>query len=276
MKLRTWKWNLALIFAVAALWLPGQRVFAGDAATELKALVAKINADVAAGKTTQKALAPDLKRFDVLLAEHKGQKTEAVAEILYMKAVVYDHILNDQTKAEAALKQLKTEFKGTPLVTELEQREAAAAVVKKIQDALVVGASFPEFNVTDLNGRPLSVAGDKGKVVLVDFWATWCPPCRAEVPNVVATYQKYHSKGFDIIGVSLDHDKAQLAKFIKEQNMTWPEYFDGMGWTNKLAVKYGIQAIPSNFLLDGNGKIIGKDLRGDALGQAVAAAVAKK
>jgi len=124
-----------------------------------------------------------------------------------------------------------------------------------------------------LEGKPLSIANFKGKVVLIDFWATWCPPCRAEIPNVVATYQKYHDKGFEIIGVSLDEDKAKLIDFTKDQNMTWQQFFDGQGWSNKLAVKYGIQSIPATFLLDGDGNIIGKDLRGDDLTQAVAKAL---
>ena len=130
--------------------------------------------------------------------------------------------------------------------------------------------------MTDVSGQPLSVAGEKGKVVLVDFWATWCGPCRAEMPNVIAAYKKYHDQGFEIIGVSLDHEKAELSSYLKDQNIAWPQFFDGQGWTNALAVKYGVDAIPANFLLDGDGKIIGKELRGDDLDQAVATALAKK
>jgi thiol-disulfide isomerase/thioredoxin len=268
--------TLAIVLGVAALLLAGQRGFAADATTELHALVAKVNADIAAGKRTETELAGDLKQFDALLAEHKGEKTDAVAQILYMKAMLYRQVLNDDAKAQALLTQLKTDFKDTPFAAKVEKQETAQATAQKIQDSLAVGAKFPDFNVTDVSGQPLSVASDKGKVVLIDFWATWCGPCRMEMPNVIAAYQKYHSKGFDIIGVSLDHDKAPLLSYLKDQKITWPQYFDGQGWSNKLAVKYGIQAIPANFLLDANGKIIGKDLRGDDLGQAVAAALAKK
>jgi thiol-disulfide isomerase/thioredoxin len=276
MKIPNMKTQLAILLGVAALLLPGRQLFAADAATELKALVTKINADIAAGKKTESALADDLRQFDVLLAEHKGEKTDDVARILYMKATLYGDVLNDDAKSQELLTKLKTDFKDTPFVAKLEKQEAAAAAAKKIQDALAVGTQFPDFNETDVAGQPLSIAGQKGKVVLMDFWATWCGPCRSELPNVLATYKKHHAQGFDIVGVSLDQDKAQLLSFTKDQNMTWPQFFDGQGWENKLAVKYGIQSIPATYLLDGGGKIIGKDLRGDALEQAVASALVNK
>lgn len=92
----------------------------------------------------------------------------------------------------------------------------------------------------------------------------------------MATYGKYHGKGFEIIGVSLDQDQQKLLNFTKQNNMIWPQFFDGQGWNNKLAVKYGIESIPATFLLDGNGKIIGKDLRGEELEQAIARALGGK
>jgi thiol-disulfide isomerase/thioredoxin len=250
--------------------------FAGDATTELKALIGKIRADLADGKTNKLDLAADLKQFDVLLAEHQGEKTDAVANIVYMKAMLYDQMLDDPAKAAALVKQLKLDFQGTEFVAALEKREAAQMAAQKMQAALTVGATFPDFNETDVAGKPLSIANYKGKVVLIDFWATWCGPCRAELPNVIATYKKYHNQGFEIIGISLDQDQAKLISFTKSMNMNWPQFFDGKGWQNKLAVKYGIESIPATFLLDGEGKIIGKDLRGEELPAAVAGALAKK
>jgi len=151
--------------------------------------------------------------------------------------------------------------------------DADHASPSDVSEGVAVGQRLPDFNESDRNGYPLSVSGARGKVVLVDFWATWCNPCRHEMPNVIAAYQKYHALGFDVIGVSLDQDSDQLANFTAEQGMPWPEFFDGQGWENKLAQKYGVRSIPSNFLLDRNGIIIGKSLRGAALDQAVNAAL---
>ena len=268
--------KLSIIFGIVMLSMSVQRGFTADATTELKALVVKVRTDLAAGKNTENDLADDLKQFDVLLDEHKGEKTDAVAHILYMKALLYVQIFHDEAKADELMAQLKTDFKDTEFVSGLEKQEAAGAAAKKIQDALAVGTKFPDFNEKDLDGKPLSIANYKGKVVMIDFWATWCGPCVGELPNVIATYQKHHAQGFKIIGVSLDQNQTKLTDFIKSKDMTWQQFFDGQGWGNKLAVKYGIESIPATFLLDGEGKIIGKDLRGEALEQAVTHALAKK
>ena len=143
--------------------------FAGDATTELKALVGKIRDDLADGKTNKADLADDLKQFDVLLAEHQGEKTDAVANIVYMKAMLYDQILHDPAKAAELVKQLKLDFQGTEFVAALEKREAAQMAAEKMQAALTVGAQFPDFNEKDVDGKPLSIASYKGKVVLGGF-----------------------------------------------------------------------------------------------------------
>jgi len=268
--------KFAVFLGVTVLFLSGQPAFTADATVELKALVQKIKAELADGKTSTNDLAGELKQFDFLLAEHHAEKTDAVANILYMKAKLYDEVFEDPATAAALVKQLKLEFQGTDFVAELEKREAAEQAAKQMQASLAVGSPFPDFSETDVAGKPISIASRKGKVVLIDFWATWCGPCRAELPNVLAAYKKYHDQGFEIIGVSLDQDQAKLTGFIKSMNMTWPQYFDGQGWQNKLAVKYCIEAIPATFLLDREGKIIGKNLRGEDLAAAVAKAVGKK
>jgi thiol-disulfide isomerase/thioredoxin len=145
---------------------------------------------------------------------------------------------------------------------------------EQIRNTLVAGTSFPGFDEKDVTGRPLSLASYKGKVVLVDFWATWCGPCVRELPNVIAAYKKYHGKGFEIVGVSLDEDQPTLERFLKENDVTWQQYFDGQKWDNKLAMKYGVNIAPTTYLLDADGKIIGKNLRGPDLEAAVAKALA--
>ncbi len=128
-----------------------------------------------------------------------------------------------------------------------------------------MGTVLPEFKQNDVNGKSVSLASFRGKYVLVDFWASWCGPCRAENPNVVKTYNAYKNKNFTVLGVSLDQDKARWLEAIKKDGLTWTHVSDLKYWNNAVAVQFGIQSIPANFLLDPNGVVIGRDLRGEDL-----------
>jgi len=268
------------LVAGALLWFGGHALAqdAKDTKAQLRDLVAKIQAQLQAGKKSEADLAPYLKEFDTLLAEHKGEKTDDVAQILLMKAMLYVQVMDNADKGVELVKQLKQDYPETApgkqadtILASIEKQAAA----KKIQAALAVGTVFPDFNEKDLAGKPLSVANYKGKVVLVDFWATWCGPCVGELPNVLKTYEKYQAKGFEIIGISLDDSKDALDKFIKDKGVSWVQFFDGKGWGNKLAAQYGVNSIPATYLLDGQGKILAKNLRGEALEAEVAKQLSK-
>lgn len=132
-----------------------------------------------------------------------------------------------------------------------------------------IGNQFTDMTIPDMNGkeRKLSEWIGKGKYVMIDFWASWCGPCRQEMPNVVENYKKYHAKGFEIIGISFDRSAEPWKKAVEQMGMTWPQLSDLGYWQSAAAGVYGINSIPASILFDGEGKIIATNLRGEKLGE---------
>ena len=131
---------------------------------------------------------------------------------------------------------------------------------------IAVGTPAPEILMNGLDGKARKLSDLKGKVVLIDFWASWCGPCRRENPNVVRAYQQYKSKGFEVFSVSLDKAKEPWEKAIEQDGLVWPNHVSDLaGWSNVAAAAYGVTAIPATFLIDQEGKVVATNLRGPAL-----------
>ncbi len=160
------------------------------------------------------------------------------------------------------------------LPEQLRASPAGKDMTEKLETAKKtgVGKMAMDFTQNDTLGIPVSLSSFRGKYVLIDFWASWCGPCRQENPNVVKAFNAYNSKGFTVLGVSLDQPTAKdkWMKAIHDDNLTWTQVSDLKYWKNDVAVQYGIQAIPQNFLIDPQGKIVGKNLRGEALNKKLA------
>lgn len=166
----------------------------------------------------------------------------------------------EAAKVEPLFNRFSAALKSSPLGL----RTAEKIEIGKRRQA---GAKATDFTQDDLNGNPFTLSSLRGKYVLVDFWASWCVPCRAENPNVVKAYNELKGKNFEIVGVSLDYpgSKAVWAAAVKKDGLPWIQVSDLKGWKNEVAVMYGINSVPQNLLIDPQGMIIAKNLRGEAL-----------
>ena len=165
----------------------------------------------------------------------------------------------EANEIESMVNGLDTAIAALPQMKDLNERV-------KIMKAVSVGQKAPDFTLSDPAGNPVVLSSKFGpKLLLIDFWASWCQPCRQENPNVVKVYNEYHKKGFDIVGVSLDKTKDAWVKAISDDKLAWTHVSDLQYWNNAAAKLYAVNSIPANFLLDETGKIIGRNLRGEAL-----------
>ena len=185
----------------------------------------------------------------------KNKKSSPVSPFLLL--VTYE-MMSDPETVENRLTSLdenvQSGFYGKLLKQELDKLKIGS-----------IGSQAIEFTQNDTTGKPVSLSEFKGKYVLIDFWASWCRPCRIENPNVVKAFNKFKDKNFTVLGISLDRSKEAWIEAINFDQLQWTQLSDLKFWSNEVAIKYGIQSIPQNFLVDPNGKIVGKNLRGEAL-----------
>jgi peroxiredoxin len=201
------------------------------------------------------------------------QKDAVQAKLTYAKAhptsylalVALNSTLSDDADAVAAEKIFRQLSPAT------QNSELGKSSLQRIQKVKLtqMGVEAPNFTLNDMNGKPVKLSDFRGKYVLLDFWASWCAPCRRENPNLLKAYSQYKDKGFTILGVALDKeaDREKWLKAIEADGLTWPQVSDLKYWQSDVAKLYDVKAIPMNFLIDREGKIVAKYLRGDVLNQ---------
>ncbi len=199
----------------------------------------------------------------MLAADPDDPQTASLAMQL---AGAFEHVPGGEQLAMLAYKSFGPLFAKSKNEQVRSMGESFAGTLRRLA---LVGQPM-EITGTLLNGQPFDQKSLAGKVVLVDFWATWCGPCVAEIPNVLAQYEKYRGQGFEVVGVSLDEDREALEKFVAEQKVPWPVLYEkpqGEGWQHPLATYYGISGIPTVILIGRDGKVITLNARGEKLGE---------
>jgi len=194
-------------------------------------------------------------RMTVMLKDFITQKRKSVVSLYLVVNNLWRFELGD---LQNSISGIDSALKASEYFVKISSR---IETLKKV----TVGQPALNFSMNNTDGKPVSLSSFRGKIVLVDFWASWCPDCRVENPNVVASYHKYHPKGLEILGVSLDRDRDNWLKAIREDGLIWKQVSDLKDWDNAASRLYGVMSIPANVLVDKEGKIIGRNLYGEAL-----------
>lgn len=216
----------------------------------------------------------DQKMFEEVMANYEGIMAEVNTKL---KSFIDENLASLSALAAVQNMDMETEFPTYLKVVEslegkMDQNEFYQAIRIQVmaQRRLAIGSPAPEITLPQPNGQDLSLSDLKGKYVLIDFWASWCGPCRKENPNVVRVYEKYHDMGFEILGVSLDQNQKAWLNAIEQDGLRWKHVSDLKYWGSAVVPEYQIKGIPLTYLVDPEGNIIGKNLRGASLEQKLA------
>jgi peroxiredoxin len=207
-----------------------------------------------------------IRHFNEYLRAPEQGSADEIAQVKYIIGASY-LTLDKYDDAEKLYREIiKSGSKVDRRITEAASADLSRiAALRKLR----VGAPAVDISGRSHQGKKIRLKDYRGKVVLLDFWAAWCNPCRMEMPNVIKVYSEFRKKGFEIIGISLDSDEAQFQNFIKDNEMSWPQIYDGKGWASGIGQLYAVSSIPATYLIDKKGNIRFKNVRGEQLRHAV-------
>jgi peroxiredoxin len=227
-------------------------------------VVAEFQSKSQSGQKPDSLLKVYMPVFQKNLAEYSTATLKFIDDNKGSLAGFYASTALDAVKYEQQLIAYADEIKGN---VELSKNPAVQNFIKATDKAkpLAVGHKAPDFTISSIDGKQVNLSDYKGKYVMIDFWASWCVPCRQENPNVLKQYQKFHAKGFNVLGVSLDKDKAAWQKAVNDDHLEWTQTSDLKSFEGTAEKLYHIEAIPSNFIIDPQGNIIAKNIRGAEL-----------